>query len=312
MTIEAAIMNHNRLLKIRLATFFFILFSSEVSHAQKFTPKHHHELISDGPDNGFDSYTLIRNALGIKAIESPDLYQSNHTEKLHIIEDEDSIVGPHFVFFSHLNSDADRDKGKTDRQRNEIKVYDKSNPELMGFEEDTMQYRWKFRIENDFEFSKNFTHFFQIKAKNTHKENSRNGGDGFPIITLTVADKGHDKNEFQLRYSSGIDEQGNKAASVKLIRKDMALLSGKWLEFFVQVTYQEKGNLQLIAKDVETNEVLIDFQKDNLDMWRGVNKADFARPKWGIYRSLKDKDSLRSNEESARFADFAITKGELN
>ena len=280
-------------------------------NAKEFKQKHHHELVSDGPKNGFGSHRLIRMAFGEKALETPDLYHSNHTGTPHIIEDEDDIVGPHFVFLSHRDRDTDRDKGKTDRQRNEIKIYDKSNPELMGFKNDTMQYRWKFKIDNDFKFSKYFTHFFQIKAKNVSKEVSTNGGESDPLITFTVADQGEDRNEFQLRYSSGTDKEGNKTSAKKLIRKDLTLLSGKWVEFFLQVTYRERGNLHFIAKDVETGEVLIDLNKSKLDLWRGEGKTDFARPKWGIYRSLKEKENLRGYEERARFADFAITKGKL-
>ena len=304
---------HNNVRKIRAVILIIILFSisAHAAHAKEFSQIYHHELVSDGPNNGLDSYTLIRTAFGEKAIESPDLYESNHTETLHIIEDEDDIVGPHFVFFSHLNDDSDRDKGKTDRQRNEIKIYDRSNPELMGFKGDTMHYRWKFKIDDDFEFSKNFTHFFQIKAKNVSKKRNKNGGDSYPMITFTVADIGSDENKFQLRYSSGTDKQGNKASSEKLIREDVSLLSGKWIEFFVQITYKEKGNLQLIVKDIETGELLIEFQQDKLDLWRGEGKGDFARPKWGIYRSLKNRESLRDDEEIALFADFSITKGKL-
>ena len=304
---------NNNVRKIRAVILIIILFSisAHAAHTKEFSQIYHHELVSDGPNNGLDSYTLIRTAFGEKAIESPDLYESNHTETLHIIEDEDDIVGPHFVFFSHLNDDSDRDKGKTDRQRNEIKIYDRSNPELMGFKGDTMHYRWKFKIDDDFEFSKNFTHFFQIKAKNVSKKRNKNGGDSYPMITFTVADIGSDENQFQLRYSSGTDKQGNKASSEKLIRKDVSLLSGKWIEFFVQITYKEKGNLQLIVKDIETGEILIEFQQDKLDLWRGEGKVDFARPKWGIYRSLKNRESLRDDEEIALFADFSITKGKL-
>jgi len=34
----------------------------------------------------------------------------------HIIEAEDSIVGPHFVFLAHRDQDHDRGKGVTDRR----------------------------------------------------------------------------------------------------------------------------------------------------------------------------------------------------
>jgi len=302
-------MYNTRLLKTLSAALLFVTFIIN-SYAKEFSQKHHHELVADGPNNGLDSYAIIRNVFGEKSIESPDLYSTNHTETRHITEGEDDIVGPHFIFHSHLDHDSDRDKGKTDRQRNEIKVYDKSSAELMGFKKDTMQYRWKFKIEDDFEFSKSFTHFFQIKAKNISGKESKNGGESYPLITFTVVDKG-DENQFQLRHSSGVDKQGNKAVSKKLIRKNMTLLSGKWIEFFVQITYKEKGNLLLIAKDIETGEILIEFQQDKLDLWRGEGKGDFARPKWGIYRSLKNRESLRNDEEIALFADFSITKGKL-
>jgi len=279
--------------------------------AKEFKLKHQNILTSDGPDTGLDSYALIRKVFGKKAIESPDLYESNHTDTQHIIEASDDIVGDHFVFFSHLDHDTDRDKGRTDRQRNEIKVYDKSNPELMGFEGDTMQYRWKFKIEDDFEFSKSFTHFFQIKAKSVSKKRKKNGGDSYPLITLTAADRGESGSEYQLRYNSGYDQEGNKTKTDKLVRGEMSLITGHWIEIFAQITYAEKGNLIFQIKNAENGAIIVDFQKDGLDMWRGEGKKDFARPKWGIYRSLKNKERLRSNEEVARFADFSISKGKL-
>jgi len=68
----------------------------------------------------------------------------------------------------------------------------------------------------------------------------------------------------------------------------MAGFTGQWIEFFVQIQYGESGNLTVIAKNIETGERLIGFKKDDLDMWRGEGEGDFNRPKWGIYRSLKD------------------------
>jgi len=48
----------------------------------------------------------------------------------HIIEETDSTVGPHFVFLAHR--DEDFNKGvQSDRQRNEIKTYDKSDSAVL-------------------------------------------------------------------------------------------------------------------------------------------------------------------------------------
>jgi len=137
----------------------------------------------------------------------------------------------------------------------------------------------------------------------------KNGGDQYPVLTLSGVDKGEAGNEFQLRYSSGLGPEGQKAQSEKLIRQDMSLFAGQWIEFFLQVEFSELGYFKLEATNIETGERLIDYEKHDVDMWRGENKGDFSRPKWGIYRSLREKGSLRSEEEQARFADFVITKG---
>jgi hypothetical protein len=48
-----------------------------------------------------------------------------------------------------------------------------------------------------------------------------------------------------------------------------------------------------------------------ISIWRGISSEDFVRPKWGIYRSLADGDSLRSEEEQVLFADSVIEKGTI-
>ena len=277
--------------------------------AETFTQTHKYELTADGPDTGKTSYQLIRKIFGKKSIEAPGLYRSNHPEAQHILEGQDNVVGPHFIFLSHRDEDMDRDKDFTDRQRNEIKAYDKSKRGLKGYKNETMQYRWKFKIDDGFEFSKNFTHFFQIKAKNLSKGPASKDSDKFPVITFTAVDKGEGRNEFQLRHSPSLTPEGKRLKFKKLVRKDMDLFTGQWVEFFVQITYHDQGQLIVRAKNIETGEVLMDFEKDGIDMWRGESRKDFSRPKWGIYRSLKQKDSLRSHEEKARFADFSIRKG---
>jgi len=293
------------------AAFIVLTMGMSQTYANDFKLVYQTVLSADGKNNGKSSYDLIRAAYSKKAIESPDLYPSNHTQIQHIIEDSDDIVGPHFVFLSHLKHDNDRGKGQTDRQRNEIKVYHHSNPELMGFEKETLQYRWKFKIDEGFKFSKSFTHFFQLKAKNISKKRDKNGGDSFPLLTLTAVEKSNGRNEFQLRHNSGYDKNKNNSKTNKLIRGDLSQISGKWIEIFTQVTYKEKGNLHFQIKDIESGALIVDYQKEGLDMWRGEGKQDFMRPKWGIYRSLKNKESLRNDEEIARFADFIINKGTL-
>jgi len=110
-------------------------------------------LNADGANTGLSAYTLIENAFSEGSIESPDIYSGNHQGVEHIIEDTDSIIGNHFVFLAHRDDDQDKDKGATDRQRNEIKAYDKSPAATLAFKGETVQYTWKFKVSSELELS---------------------------------------------------------------------------------------------------------------------------------------------------------------
>ena len=77
-------------------------------------------LQADGAGKGLTAYELIKQFAGPRSIESPDLYANNHPGTPHIYEDDDDVVGDHFVFVLHRDIDKDRDKYKKfgDRQRN--------------------------------------------------------------------------------------------------------------------------------------------------------------------------------------------------
>jgi len=268
-------------------------------------------LQSDGVDSGLDAYTLIENAFGEGSIESPDLYVGNHESVVHIIEDTDTIIGNHFIFLAHRDDDQDKDKGASDRQRNEIKTYDKSPQQTLAFEGETFQYSWKFKVSSELELTSKFSHFFQIKARNESNDNT-NGNDDQPIITLSGAQKNSTGNQLQVRYSAGFDENGNSTGLDRnLIETDWSLITDEWIEVFVQATFSESGKLDMTLTRLSDNAVIFNISEQNIDMWRGFSDDDFARPKWGIYRSIVETDSLRIDEERVRFADFSITKGKL-
>lgn len=54
-----------------------------------------------------------------------------------------------FAFDLHLNYDNDRCK-KFDRQRTEIKVFDRSPGWMMGRDGKTFSYSWKFKLQENF------------------------------------------------------------------------------------------------------------------------------------------------------------------
>jgi hypothetical protein len=268
-------------------------------------------LKSDGPNTGFDSYSLIENVFSEGSIEAPDFYSRDHTSVSHIVEDEDDSVGPHFVFLAHR--DLDFNKGvESDRQRNEIKAYDKSDQSLLAFENQTLQYSWKFKVSSEQELSSRFTHFFQIKARNEDEDDS-NGNDDQPMVTISAAEKSSTGNELQVRFSTGNNPDGTGTSDIYLATIDWFTIADEWLEVFVQATFadDEKGALKLTITRMSDDKVMIDIDESAIDMWRGVSDEDFARPKWGIYRSISETDSLGAEEEKVRFADFTIRKGTL-
>ena len=293
------------------AQIIITIVGAPITQADGFESISHVLLQSDGVDSGLDAYTLIENAFGEGSIESPDLYAGNHESVVHIIEDTDTIIGSHFVFLAHRDDDQDKDKGASDRQRNEIKTYDKSPQETLAFEGETFQYSWKFKVSSELELTSKFSHFFQIKARNDNNDNT-NGNDDQPIITLSGAQKNSTGNQLQVRYSEGFDENGNSTGLDKnLIETDWSLITDEWIAVFVQATFSEAGQFEMTLTRLSDNEELFSISEQNIDMWRGFSDDDFARPKWGIYRSIVETDSLRAEEEQVRFADFVIKKGVL-
>lgn len=253
-------------------------------------------LDSDGPNNGLSAYNLIREFGGSKPIESPDLYAINHPDVPHIYEDTDKTIGDHFVFVIHRDIDRDRDRAQiTDRQRNEIKTYASSETAVKGYENESMLFRWKFRINSEMEVSRRFSHFFQLKAVG--------GEDSQPLITLTGNTRGSEDG-LEVRHSP------STGGSV-LGRVDWTEVAGEWIEVYCRATFSEQASLRLIAARLNDGEILFDIDATDLDMWRGESPKHFVRPKWGIYRSLAEFESLRPDEEDVRFANFRVDKVEL-
>ena len=253
-------------------------------------------LDADGDQVGLDTYDLIRDFGGDYIpgpIETPDLYPINHPGVRHIYEDTDPTVGNHFVFIIHRDIDIDRDRVENDdRQRNEIKTYDKSEEAVKGYENETFIYRWKFRINEAMEVSTRFSHFFQLKAVG--------GPDSHPILTISGAERSGEDG-IEVRYSPLQED-------TILQRQNWSTVTGEWLEAYCRVTFAESGDLRLIVTGMRDDAVIFDIDERGLDLWRGEDASHFVRPKWGIYRSILDWDNLRPDEEIVRFANFSVSE----
>jgi hypothetical protein len=242
-------------------------------------------LSANGPGN---TYELISSILapGFDPIEVPDCGHDDFGD--HIDEVFDNELNKNvFRFFIHTNADNDRCIN-FDRQRNEIKAYDKSPDNLLGIENEKVVYNWKFKLAAGFQSSPNFTHLHQLKSVGGSLES-------MPMYTLTTR-KGNPDN-LELRYAE-TDSQ------VTLKQTALSPLIGEWLEVTEVITYGISGSYEIVIKRMEDETVLFEYSNSSIVNWR--TGAAFVRPKWGIYRSLLNAQDLR--DEEVLFADFSVTE----
>jgi hypothetical protein len=192
----------------------------------------------------------------------------------HITEEFDNELNKNvFIFHAHVNQDDDR-CGGTDRQRTEIRA---KSPDIQANNGETVYYRWKFKLATGFQGSTRFTHIFQIKSDL-----------GAPIMTLTP------------RVSTfGIT--GRAAGSSSNV--ELAKLVGAWVVVDLKVLYSDNGRIELNIRRVSDGQVVYSYS-GGADMWDANASAHDS--KFGIYRSLLSKESLR--DEQVRFADFCASK----
>ncbi len=245
-------------------------------------------LSADGPG---DTYELITSVLapGHKPIEAPDC---SHPEfDNHIDEIFDDELGVN-VFRFHMHVSADNDRCiNFDRQRNEIKSYDKSPDNLLGIAGEKVIYKWKFKLAAGFQSSPNFTHLHQLKSV---------GGPlaSMPMYTLTTRKGSPDRLE--LRYAE-------TNSQITLTRTDLAPFIDTWLSVIEKITYGENGTYSIVIQRLSDEETLFAYTNESIINWRP--EAEFVRPKWGIYRSLINEQDLR--DEEVRYADFSVEEVDL-
>ncbi|WP_299438727.1 T9SS type A sorting domain-containing protein [uncultured Aquimarina sp.] len=258
-------------------------------------------LDANGPGNTYELINSVFAPTSGDVVEAPGITGStcdNHSTysgsdgNRHIDEVFDTDLGINvFKFILHVNEDIDRDKcATTDRQRNEIKTYAPSPDNLKGVIGETVQYKWKFKLDAGFQPSGSFTHLHQLKSVGADSAEESQ-----PLITLT-ARKGSE-DQLELRYAPTTSQ--STITSVNL-----SLLKGNWVEVVETVTYGETNNAiyNIIITNVNTGTEILNYSSSELRMWK--TNADFIRPKWGIYRSLNSPSDLR--DEEVLFANFSV------
>lgn len=231
-------------------------------------------------DGRTDTYQLIE-SFGY-GVEVPDC---KHPIK-HITQQYDNDLKKQvFVFTLHAELDDDR-CGAQDRQRTEIKTFGTSPESMKGYRGRTQQYRWKFKLDKEFQPSPNFFHIHQVKA-------DAGPNAGAPIVTLTPRLKGN-KQVLQFNVVSP------QNVSTILAEEDLALFKGTWVEVTETIFHDNPGIIVMEIKRVSDGKRLLYGKSNKIDLWR--DGARFNRPKYGIYRSLKERSYLR--DESVLFADI--------
>ena len=257
----------------------FILFFSQSVIAQTL-------LSADGIT---DTYTLINSVLANPNRDVVEVPDCNHNDfGKHITQDFDNQLNKNvFLFHIHVTPDNDRCKaGVNDRQRNEIKTYGDSPENLIARNGETVQYKWKFRLSDTFKPSASFTHIHQIKSVEGPYAS-------IPMISFTLRKSNPDRLE--LRYTAITNQETIATANLDLFR-------GNWVSVTETIKFSNNGIYALEIKNIATNQIILNYTTTNKDMWQ--DGADFARPKWGIYRSLNNKQDLQ--DQIVKFADFSI------
>jgi len=254
-----------------------LLFLTQATFAQITT------LTADGPGN---TYELINSVLapGYNVIEVPDCVHTNFGR--HIEEVFDTQLNK-YVFKFHIHATQDNDRCLNfDRQRNEIKTYNQSPAHLIGTYGEKFVFKWKFKLDANFQGSNRFTHIHQIKAY---------GGPHEDIPVVSIIARGGSTPRLEIMHSDSL-------VSVQKATANLSLFKGIWVEATETITYEENGKYQITLKNVATNATLLTYTNNNIRMWR--DNADGIRPKWGIYRSILSPEQIR--DEEVLFADFYI------
>lgn len=261
----------------------YVLFVSLISlFSMLLTPLSAQVVLS--ADGTTDTYNLINSVLAPNgnAVETPDCGHEDFGD--HIDQVMDDVLNA-YVFRFHIHVDDDNDRCKNyDRQRNEIKTYDKSPDNLLAIEGETVEYKWKFKLDNDFQTSSSFTHLHQVKAVGGSE-------DGMPLITLTA----RSTNKMQVRYAEHLNQETIHEVA-------LSPFLGQWVEAIERIAFGEEGTYSIVIKRLSDDATILSYENNSLRMWK--TDADFLRPKWGIYRSLNEWEDLR--DEVLFFNDFSI------
>ncbi len=238
-----------------------------------------------------ETYQLINSVFGGTGdvIEAPDCSHASFGKHITQVFDND-LKRYVFAFHIHVTPDNDRCED-SDRQRNEIKTYDKSSENLKASKGEKVLYRWKFKLDIGFKPSNDFTHIHQLKPID--------GDNTLPIITLTPRYK-TSGDVLQVIHTGETDATSQKYIATVPLND----FRGQWVEVIERATFAVDGKYEIQINRISDGKVLLKQAFNNIEMWR--KNSTTCRPKWGIYRRTLQPEMLR--DETLWFNDFNITE----
>lgn len=225
---------------------------------------------------------IFNESFGGVAVEDQSCREVNSTRISEIFDNDLQK----YVFSFHIEmEDIDCATGESDRQRLEVKTYNLSSDNLKGAQGETHFYRWKLQLPEGFGVSTSFSHIFQIKPVG--------GEDAMPLISFTA--RKANPNRLEVLYAATSEAQ-------RIAEIPLSQLLGKWVDVQVIAHYASVGSFEITINEIPSNTQLLHLVNNALDMWR--EGTEFNRPKWGIYRSLDNKQDLKA--ETLLYDDFCI------
>lgn len=242
------------------------------------------------PGDPTPPYTLIEQTLGRTAYNTPDCTHPDFGP--HIRFEDDAALGRTFAFFLHVTPDGDM-CASTNHPRNEIKVDMQSAEYLKAYHNDSVSYRWLFKLPPGFQSSFNFTYIHQIKAVD---------GDTLkPLIAFNIQKgKTGQPDNFMLNHA---DSNGVRRTLATL---DLTPFLGEWVEAHERITADTHGKYALTLTRLRDQLPLLNYSNNDIDMWRFMGTT-FIRPKWGFYRSVDNPQYLR--DDQVNYKQFCLAKG---
>jgi hypothetical protein len=162
------------------------------------------------------------------------------------------------------------DRDGSDRQRQEVKGMHAGGQNLSMLSGETWRITYDLFIPDSLKGTTSFTHIFQIKQPNGSP------GAGPPLATISLQRSGSTEYIAMRGFASG----------VTIGRTPLAPLKNHWVTVDMTLLIANKGAARFVIRD--GGRTVVDAQHD-ADLWASTR----ARPKWGIYRSLKDRAQLK-------------------